>query len=165
MNEKEIRKYTKELVEKGYFYEDMVEMLKEKKYSKVETAKILKIYWEEFQEAENMQISFLQKIKLKMHIKKLRKLLDAVSKNTSKLVNNSEDMNTKVTKELEILKQKVIIAIIGDVDKGIVGMNGTFDITDKNTGAEITNDLLQEYSYKDLEDSFKDILDALEAEI
>ena len=165
MNEKEIRKYTKELVEKGYFYEDMVEMLKEKKYSKVETAKILKIYWEEFQEAENMQISFLQKIKLKMHIKKLRKLLDAVSKNTSKLVNNSEDMNTKVTKELEILKQKVIIAIIGDVGKGIVGMNGTFDITDKNTGAEITNDLLQEYSYKDLEDSFKDILDALEAEI
>lgn len=169
MNKKQIKEWVEDSIKKGYDREDIVDLLKsyEEKgeVTKEVSIKILEEYDDKFAEVEKTKISFFERRKLKKGIKKVRSIVEKGAEEIQKLTKHTKALNKKEKKKLDDLKEQMIEAIVGNVEKNKTGLNNIFDIDDEKTGKPIDRPTLESYTLEEIEELLTDLLDALEKEI
>lgn len=169
MNKKEIKKFVQDTLVKGYDRSDVEDLLnswiEEGKVSKEDALLLIDAYDEEFAEVEKTKLGFFEKRRLKKALKKVREMVTTVSAQIQELTQQTKALNKKEKKKLEELKEQMIVAIIGNLDKGEEGLINVFDVTDEKTGEPITRKALEGYEINEIEELLTELLDALDKEI
>jgi len=168
MNKKEMKQWVKEAIEKGYDRSDINELLSEQneqgKMDKPTWEALLELYDEEKAEVERLQIGFFGRMRLRRGLKKVRKLIEAGTEEIKKISANTKALKKDELKQLAELKEKMIVAIVGNKEKGEEGLNNIFDVRDEQ-GKEITRRMLESYTIEEIEELLTELVEALEREI
>lgn len=169
MNRKETKKWVDDTLKKGYDLSDVNDLLKVKiekgKITPEEKEKILIEFNKRFEEVDKTKLGFLERRRVKKNLSNLRKIIEAGSKEIERLTSEIKTLNKKEDKELNQLKEQMIEAITGDIEKNKAGLLNIFDIEDEKTGKPITKEILETYEIQEIEELLSDLLDALEKEI
>jgi hypothetical protein len=165
MNKKEIKTWVDDAIKRRLDWEDVIELAEAQGMNKKEVEKVFKIFNEENREKEGMELSFFQKLRLKRLLRRGRKEVEKGTEKLLELSSRLKDLDKDERNELKLLKEKMILSIVGDKKRGIEGLNHIFDVTDDKSGKEITRRELEKSDLEDVADLLEDLLDKLEKEI
>jgi hypothetical protein len=165
MTKNEQKKWVQDALKKKLDIEDAIELLKAQGYEEKERDKVLKILEIEKEEVDKMEIGFFQKRKLKKLLKKVREKKEETEKVMKELNSNLKKLSKKEDKKLKDMKKQMIIAIVGNPLKDIIGLNTVFEIVDDETGEDITKEELELSTIEEIDELLTDLLDKLDKEI
>ena len=118
----------------------------------------------EKKEEESTKLTWSQKRFMRKLFKKAKKKITEVRDHTSAISEKMDSLDEDQEKELLKMKDDMINAIIGDKEKGEVGLSEIFEISDEK-GLEITRESLQKDSVDQVTDLFESLLNELELHI
>lgn len=140
----DIKEWVKLAIEKGYDRYDLEDLLNDKeKYTNEQVKKILDEYDSQIEMKEGLKLGFFEKRRLKKLLKRAKEKANATIQIMEYVKNDMRKLTKKQKEELKELKEKMILSIIGDTEKEIIGLNTVFEITGKG-GKEITRKDLEE---------------------
>lgn len=116
-------------------------------------------------EPKKEDLGFFGKWKLKRDLKKLNNFVQAQKKVVEEIKKTGKQLNEKEMEVLNGLKAQMIDSILGNKDKGIDGMATAFEITDENTGKEMTREEMEKIEVEEITELFENLIDSLQKEI
>lgn len=165
MDDNMIKKWVEETINKGYDRYDVEDILSDReKYTDEYAKKVLKEFDKQTEMKEGLELGFFQKRRIKKLMKHAKRKAEATLKILDKLNKDNIKLNKKSRKELDELKDKMIISIIGDPEQNIIGLISVFDIED-DKGQTITKNKLKEMDIEEVTDLLEILLSKLEKEI
>lgn len=164
MNKKDIKKWVKNAVEKGFDRTDVEDLLKSDGHEQERIDEILAVYDEQFADSEKLKLSFFQRRKLRKLLKMTKKKANESAEIIGELTSRLRTLNKKEKKQLNELKEQMVIAIIGNKKKAQDGLAEIFEVTDED-GSEITKEKLMEADVKEVEELLTELIEQLEKEI
>ena len=116
------------------------------------------------EQEEKTKLSFFERWKLRRELKKIRKAVNIQKITALGIAQKQRELNDKEKEGLEILKQEVIKAIVGDKEKEQIGLAEIFEISGEN-GKEITKEELEKTEIDELTNLLEELLNSLEKEV
>jgi len=166
-DEREIIRWIRDCIEKGFDFEEIERKLREDKFSEDIIGVCKDIYEVEIEEREKVEIKLWDKIKLRRLLGKSKKKLNEVIKYLKEIREDIKVVDENEQKKLNDLKEEMVIAIIGNQDKGIEGLLSIFEASDEKTGENVTftSGELRDMSLDEVMDIFEDLIYELEKNI
>lgn len=165
-SERQNLRWVRDAISKGYGWEKIEVLLRDNQTPQNTIDDIKKLYDEETEEREKMKLSFMQRRSLKRMVKKSQKKLKTAIDAINVVSKEIRPYTIKERKNLDVLKEEMIVAIIGNEDKGIQGLLDIFDSTDdKGNRVEIDRKMLEEMSIDEVTEIFEDLIEELKKNV
>lgn len=161
---KELKSWLDEAHKRNLDRDDILNLLKNKGTSQKQIDDILEFYDDEYAERERLKLSFFERRRVKKLLKMTKKAAKQNSSIVAELTEKIKTLDKKERKKLDELKRQMIVAILGNEEKGQMGLADIFDITDED-GSEINEKKLLEAKVEDVEELLLRLIDDLEKEI
>ena len=158
-----MKKWIKEMIEKGFDYGDVKDLIEDKDFTEEEKKEALELFEEETAEKEKLKMGFFQRRRLRKMIKRVRKKADENAKVVEELTKNIKALNKEEKMKLEELKEQMIEAIMGNKENKQEGLADIFEITDE--GKPIKRETLEEADVKEVQELLMELLDEFSKEV
>lgn len=166
MDNETLRNWIKDGIARGYEREFLINLLIKDGQSEGVIKEAEAIYLEETtpKDSEPMKLGFFDKWKLRKQFKALHKVMRLQREILDKVGGKLDNASKKEQKIIIDLKEQMIEAIVGDVEKKKAGLNTIFEVFNED-GSEITKESLRKEKIDDVADLLEDMITKLEKEI